>query len=126
MKTRFTKTHLFSALVVLSTIFIPSSAFATDYPMEEKLQQCEAAFEKMHSGELSQEDAWKVRREHKKLVREILGNLNTRNHNKLKSKDHTMSSEEILDNLIVMGSLLEMLATENLRTTDEWGYPLGR
>jgi len=124
--TRFTKTHLFSALVVLSTIFISSSAFAADYPLAEKLQQCEAAFEKMHSGELSQEEAWKVRREHKKLVREILGNLNTRNHNILKSKDHTMSSEEILDNFIVMGSLLEMLATENLRMTDEWGYPLGR
>jgi len=75
--TRFTKTHLFSALVVLSTILISSNAFAVDYPMEEKLQQCEAAFEKMHSGELSQEEAWKVRREHKKLVREILGNLNT-------------------------------------------------
>jgi len=124
--TRFTKTHLFSALVVLSTILISSNAFAVDYPMEEKLQQCEAAFEKMHSGELSQEEAWKVRREHKKLVREILGNLNTRNHNILKSKDHTMSSEEILDNFIVMGSLLEMLSTENLRMTDEWGYPLSR
>jgi len=37
-----------------------------------------------------------------------------------------MSSEEILDNFIVMGSLLEMLSTENLRMTDEWGYPLSR
>jgi len=124
MMTRLTTAHFFFALVVLSPIFISSNCLAADYPLEEKLLQCEAAFEKMHSGALSQEEAWKVRREHKLLVREILENLNTRNHSILKSSDHTMSSEEILDNFIVMGSLLEMLATENLRKTDEWGYPL--
>lgn len=122
--TRLTKTHFFTALVVLSTIFFSSSCLAADYPLKEKLLQCEAAFEKMHSGKLSQEEAWKVRLEHKKLVRELLEHLNTRNHNILKSEDYTMSSEEVLDNFIVMGSLLEMLATENLRITDEWGFPL--
>ncbi len=47
-----------------------------------------------------------------------------RNHLILKSKDRTMSSEEVLNNFVVIGSLLEMLATENLRVTDEWGYQL--
>lgn len=123
---KLTRIHLFSALIILSTLFITSSSFASDYPLKEKLQQCEAAFDKMHSGELSQEQAWKLRREHKKLVKEILASLNKHNHAILKSKDHTMTSEEILDNFIVMGSLLEMLASENLRLTDEFGYPVSR
>ena len=122
--TGITKNRLFSALALLGMVFMSSNGFATDYPLQEKLRQCEIAFEKMHNGDLTQEDAWKVRREHKKLVREILENLNKRNHSVLKSKDRTMSSEEILDNFVVMGSLLEMLATENLTMTDEWGYQL--
>ena len=122
---RLTIKNVFSALV-LCTIFFSNYGFAADYPLKEKLQQCEVAFEKMHSGELSQDEAWKLRIEHKKLVKEILVNLNKRNHNILKSGDYTMSSEDILDNFIVMGSLLEMLSTENLRMTDEWGYPFSR
>ncbi len=121
-----TRIRLFSALIVLSTLLITSSSFASDYPLKEKLQQCEDAFDKMHSGELSQEQAWKLRREHKKLVKEILASLNEHNHAILKNKDHEMTSEEILDNFIVMGSLLEMLASENLRLTDEFGYPVSR
>jgi hypothetical protein len=118
------RTQLYSALVLLATFSISGNSLAADYPLQEKLQQCEAAFEKMHSGDLTQEEAWKMRREHKVLVTEILDNLNQRNHDTLASKDPSMSSEEILDNFIIIGSLLEMLATEDLRMSDEWGYPL--
>lgn len=122
--TRTLRTQLYSALVLLATFPISSNSLAADYPLQEKLQQCEAAFEKMHSGDLTQEEAWKVRREHKVLVSQLLGILNQRNHDALESKDPSMSSEEILNNFIIIGSLLEMLATENLRVSDEWGYPL--
>ncbi len=122
--TMITRNQLFCALVLFGAILVSSNSFANDYPFEEKLQQCEAAFEKMHSGDLAQKDAWKVRNEHMMLVREILENLNKRNHAIMKSKDRTMSSDEILDNFLVMGSLLEMMATEDLRVDDEWGYPL--
>jgi hypothetical protein len=78
----------------------------------------------MNSGELTQDEARKMRREHNMLVREILENLNKHNNSILKSSDHTMSSEKILENFIVMGTLLEMLAIKDLKMTDEWGYPL--
>ena len=124
MMTRTIRTQLYSALALLATFSISGNSLAADYPLQEKLQQCESAFEKMHSGDLTQEEAWKMRREHKVLVSEILGELNQRNHDTLASKDASMSSEEILDNFIIIGSLLEMLATEDLRMSDEWGYPL--
>lgn len=63
--TRANRTQTYPALVLLATLFIFGNSFAADYPLEEKLQQCEAAFEKMHSGDLTQQEAWKVRREHK-------------------------------------------------------------
>lgn len=121
---RLTKKHLITALIVLSTIFISSFGLADEYTIKEKLQQCEATFDKMHSGKLSQEEAWKMRRQHKKLVKEILSSLNERNHAAMKPGADKLSEDEVLDNFIVMGSLLEMLSTENLRMTDEWGYPL--
>jgi len=121
---RLTKIQLYAALVSLATVFMSSTSLAADYPLQEKLQQCETAFEEMHSGDLTQEEAWQARRQHKVLVKEILGNLNKRNHSILKSTDISISPEEILSNFIVIGSLLEMLATENMRVTDEWGYRL--
>ena len=126
MMFKLSKKQYFSTLVLLGAVLISANSLAADYPLEDKLQQCQAAFEKMHSGDLSQDEAWKVRREHKMLVKEILEDLNKRNHDILKSKDRAMSSDEVVSNLVVIGSLLEMLATENLRTTDEWGYELNK
>lgn len=124
MMSILSKKGVFSTLVLLGAVLLSTNGLAADYPFEEKLQQCQAAFEKMHSGDLSQEEAWNMRREHKKLVQEILSSLNRHNHAILNSEDPAMSSDEILNNLVVIGSLLEMLATENLRRTDEWGYEL--
>ena len=122
--TIITRNKALCAFVLFGAILVSTNSFASDYPFKEKLQQCEAAFEKMHSGDLAQKDAWKVRNEHMMLVREILENLNKRNHAVMRSQDRTMSSDEVLDNFLVMGSLLEMLATKDLRIDDEWGYPL--
>jgi len=118
------RTQLLSALVLSGAILISGNSFAEGYPMQEKLQQCEAAFEQMHSGKMSQADAWHARKQHKKLVIEILDNLNKRNANVSIATGEVLSGEEILNNFKVMGRLLAMLAAEHPGETDEWGYPL--
>ena len=111
--------QLLSVFVLSSFVFFSGSSFAAGFPMEKKLEQCEAAFEQAQSGKLSQAEAWKARREHKKLARELLDGLNQRN-----AKLTTISNEEILNNLRVMGRLLAMLAADHPTMKDEWGYPL--
>jgi len=116
--------QLLSALVLTGTILISGSSFAKDFPLHEKLQQCEMAFEKMQNGKMSQADAWTARKEHKKLVREILDKLNKRNAEVSTATGEELSGEEILNNFKVMGRLLTMLAAEHPAETDEWGYEL--
>ena len=113
--------QMLSVLILSTAVFFTGSSHAGNFPLEKKLEQCEMAFEQAQSGKLSQEEAWKARREHKKLAREILADLNRRN-----AQITTISNEEILNNLRVMGRLLEMLATDHPTMTDEWGYPLIR
>ncbi len=114
-------TQLLSVIILSVAVFSAGSSFAAGFPMEKKLEQCEAAFVQAQSGKLSQEEAWKARREHKKLAQEILASLNKRN-----ATLSTISNEDILNNLRVMGRLLEMLATDHPTMQDEWGYPLVR
>jgi hypothetical protein len=111
--------NLLGILILSSSIVFMGASHAADFPMGKKLEQCEAAFEQAQSGKLSQAEAWKARREHKKLAREILDGLNKRN-----AELTTISNEEILNNLRVMGRLLAMLAADHPTMTDEWGYPL--
>lgn len=113
--------QLLSVFVLSAVVFFASSSIAVGFPMEKKLERCEAAFEQAQSGKLTQEEAYIARREHKKLARELLDDLNKQN-----AKLTTISNEEILNNLKVMGRLLEMLATDHPTMQDEWGYPLVR
>jgi len=117
---------LFATIALATSVALSGVAYAAhgglhNDQLHKKLDQCEAAFEKMQSGKLSQEEAWKARREHKKLASEILATLN-----KYNAEISEISNEEILENLRVMGRLLEMLATDHPSMTDEWGYPLIR
>jgi len=105
--------------VFFTGIFFADDSLAKDFPLHDKLEKCEAAFNKMQSGKLTQEEAWVARREHKKLAREILASLNKRN-----ASLTTITNEEMLNNLKVMGRLLEMISTDHPAMTDEWGYPL--
>jgi len=111
--------QVLTVFVLSAAVLFTGNSFASGFPMEKKLEQCEAAFEQAQSGKLSQAEAWKARREHKKLTQEILASLNKRN-----AKITTISNQEILNNLRVMGRLLEMLATDHPAVQDEWGYPL--
>ncbi len=90
--------------------------------LEEKLNQCQTAFDKAHSGDLSQADAAKARREHMVLAREILEDLNKRNAAVDTAGGEVLSQQEILDNLRVMGRLLEMQVIDLQGTTPEWSY----
>lgn len=118
------KIWLFPVIVFFAAAVASGNSDAEEFPLAEKLQQCEAVFAQMHSGNLSQEKAWKMRRQHKKQVKEILAHLNKRNHEAMTSQSGEMSARQMTENLVVIGSLLEMLAAENLRVTDEWGYPV--
>lgn len=123
---QFSSGQSLSVLVLATAVFFTGILFAddslaNDFSLHDKLEKCEAAFDKMQSGKLSQEEAWIARREHKKLAREILASLNKRN-----TEIKTISNEEILNNLRVMGRLLEMISTDHPTMTDEWGYPLIR
>jgi len=123
MKT-ISKIQLMSTLVLAGSLMISASSIAKDFPMQAKLQQCEMSFEKMQSGKMSQAEAWKARKQHKQLVREILANLNKRNAEVSTATGEELSGEEILNNFKVMGRLLAMLAAEHPADTDDWGYTL--
>ncbi len=114
-------TVVLSTTVFFASLLYTNESMANDFPLHEKLEKCEAAFKQAQSGKLSQEEAWIARREHQKLAREILADLNKEN-----AKIKTISNEDILNNLRVMGRLLEMLSTDHPTLKDEWGYPLIR
>ena len=119
------KKKLLSVLVLSGVFFISGSSLAAgNFPMEAKLEQCEMAFNKAHSGELTQLEARKARRQHMSLVQEILANLNKRNADVSIATGEVLSDEEIINNFKVMGRLLEMLAKNHPAQIDEWGYPL--
>lgn len=115
---------LLATLLSLS-VMTSGAVYAADiFPLDKKLQQCEMAFKKAKSGNMSQSEAWKARKEHKSLMREILSDLNKRNSEIETATGEVLSSEEIINNFKVMGRLLEMLVSEHPAETDEWGYPL--
>ena len=116
--------QLLSIVVLSGSVTLTGNSMADDFPLHSKLQQCETAFEKMQSGELSQAEAWRARKQHKQLVMEILDQLNRRNAAVDTATGEILSNEEILNNFKVMGRLLAMLAADHPSETDEWGYTL--
>ncbi len=78
--------------------------------MDDKLQQCEMAFNKAHSGKTSQAGASEARSKHRVLMLEILEELNIRNADISTKSGDVMSNKDIVNNLKVMGRMLEMLA----------------
>ncbi len=103
-----------------------ASAAPGEAAIHAKLKKCEVAFDKAHSGKMSQEEAWIARREHKKLTMELLADLNKRNSAVSLESGEVLSNEQVLTNFKVMGRLLEMLAIDHPTQIDEWGYPLVR
>lgn len=105
------KKQLMFVLILSGAMVLSGNIIAGEkFPMEDKLQQCEMAFKNAHSGKISQAGAYEARIEHRKLMLEILGNINLRNTEISTKSGEVMSNEEIVNNLRVMGRLLEMLA----------------
>jgi len=115
-------TLIISALVIPFVLVVSGAAMAGKFDLDGKLKQCEAAFKKAHSGEMSQAVAAKARTQHMKLVLEILDNLNKRNAAVSLETGETLTQKEIVNNFRVMGRLLEMMATDHSTATTEWNY----
>ena len=116
-------TRLLTVLVIPAVLAgFSINTHAESSSLEDKLNQCQIAFDKAHSGDMSQTEAAKARREHMALVREILADLNKRNATVDTAGGEVLSQQEILDNLRVMGRLLEMIAIDHQGTAAEWSY----
>ena len=97
------------------------SSFAAEFPMAEKLQQCEAAFKASRSKTATREEAAKAREEHIKLMVEILQNLNNLNV-AADDQGRALTPEELSNNVRVMGHLIEMLAVDHMAPKYDWSY----
>ena len=116
-------TRLLTVLIIPAVIAgFSMNVHAGPLSLQEKLNQCQTAFDKAHSGDLTQAEAATARREHVVLAREILEDLNKRNAAVETASGKVLSQQEILDNLRVMGRLLEMLVIDHQGTTPEWSY----
>jgi hypothetical protein len=117
------KKQLLSVLLLTGTLLVSGSGNAADiFPLEAKLKQCEMAFKKAHSGELTLAEAGKARQKHMKLVMEILEDINKRNTAVDISTGESLTQKEIVNNFRVMGRLLEMLAADHQAPKTLWDY----
>jgi len=115
-------TSLVFAFAISSILALGSqTASAAEYPLAEKLEQCEMAFKAMHSKSATQEQAGKARVKHLTLMVEILQNLNSANV-KAVDEGRPLTSKELSNNVRVMGHLVEMLAKDHMAPTPEWSY----
>ena len=94
---------------------------AAEYPIDKKLEQCDAAFKAMHSKTATREEAAKARVKHLTLMIEILKNLNDANV-KAADEGRPLTPEELSRSVRVMGHLVEMLAKNHMAATPEWSY----
>lgn len=97
------------------------SLSAADYPLEQKLQQCEAAFKASRSKTATREQASKARAQHFELMVDILQHLNNENVATL-DQGKTLTAKQLTNNVRVMGHLLEMLAADHLGAQLDWSY----
>jgi len=107
---------------IIGVLSLSSGAlFAAEYPMEQKLQECNAAFKAAHKKDISREEAAKAKAEHVKLMVDILRNLNEQN-TAAADQGKPLSPVQVSNNVRVMGHLLEMLAADHMPEGAEWSY----
>jgi len=117
------KLSLFVIAFAISSLLALSShsLLAAEYPLDQKLKQCEAAFTASHSKTATREQAGKSRAKHLGLMVEILEHLNKANV-KATEAGRPLSPKELSNSTRVMGHLLEMLAKDHMTPTPEWSY----
>ena len=117
MSTGFLKAPLLAVIFAgLLGLYGPTALAEVD-DLGKKVQQCEALFKQAHSPDVSQKEAREAEQKHFKLMIEILGEMNARN-----AAQEEMSSEQMKDNMRVMGRLLEMLARRSVPNTTAPSY----
>lgn len=115
-------TSLVMAFAISSVLAFGShNLSAAEDTLEQKLEQCEAAFKAMRSKSATREEASKARVKHLTLMVDILQNLNNTNV-KAVDEGRPLTAEELSNNVRVMGHLLEMLAKDHMAPTQEWSY----
>ncbi len=117
------KTQLLSALLLSGAVLISGNVLAAEkFDIDAKLEQCRAAYNDAHSGKMSVAEAGRAQQKHMKLMQEILKNLNKRNSKASLKTGEALTDAEIIQNLRVMGHLLEMIAGAHQQPKIEWNY----
>ncbi len=83
--------------------------------LDTKLEQCKIAYAKARDMKASRQDSAKADAKYRKLMQEILQDLNVQNN----AGDSTMSNERLSHSVRVMGQALEMMAQP---PKAEWSY----
>lgn len=86
--------------------------------LDQKLEQCQAAFVKSRSADIPQGEARKAEEEHIRLMVSIMAELNDRT-----TMEKPLTNDEIRTHLRVMGRLVEMLGARALPHEMEWYVP---
>lgn len=94
---------------------------AAEYPLQQKLEQCETAFKQSRSKTVTREQAAKARAKHFGLMVEILQHINDANV-KAADEGRPLTPEELSNSVRVMGHLVEMLAKDHMAPRAEWSY----
>ena len=104
--------QLLIALSLSGSLMITGMIHAADtVSVKARLQQSEAALQKAARGDLSGDEVWSARKEHRALVLDVLQELNRRNI-EVSSSGRSLTDEELLHSLRAMGRLLEELAAD--------------
>lgn len=110
-------TKAFLPLLLAGLLGLTGGAALAADNLDQKLQQCQAAFQKSRRADLPQNEARKAEQEHLKLMVEIMQDLNKR-----AASDKSLSPEEVRTHLRVMGHLVEMLGVKAMPPEYEWNY----
>ena len=94
---------------------------AAEYPLQQKLEQCETAFKQSRSKTVTREQAAKARAKHFGLMVKILQHINDANV-KAADEGRPLTPEELSNSVRVMGHLVEMLAKDHMAPRAEWSY----
>ncbi len=103
------------------SLLTSSVGLAAEYPLEQKLQQCDQAFAQSRDSGATREQAAKARVKHLKLMAEILQNLNDEN-GRAAANGKPLSVEQLSKNVRVLGHLNEMLVNYHLAPSYDWSY----
>ncbi len=106
-------TYMTAIAFALTISFTGNVAWAGEYPMQQKLKQCEAQFKISRDKNITRNEASIARSKHLNMMVDILQHLNDQNMAK-SNRNEPLSPQVVIENFRVMGHLLQMLAKDRL------------